>query len=115
MTDALQTGSLVQRPLRPEEAQTFLIENRGKRYDPSVVDAFARLIAETQKGGPVELPLRTMHLKPGMVLTRELTHRDGYLLLAKGSTLTADIINQLIRLEQTEQHNLTLYIRQEEK
>ena len=113
--DALQIGSLVQRPLRPEEAQTFLIDNRGKRYDPSVVDAFARLIAETQKSGPVELPLRTMHLKPGMVLTRELAHRDGYLLLAKGSTLTADIITQLIRLEQTEQHNLTLYIRQEEK
>jgi len=113
--DALQIGSLVQRPLRPEEAQTFLIENRGKRYDPSVVDAFARLIAETQKSGPVELPLRTMHLKPGMVLARELAHRDGYLLLAKGSTLTTDIINQLVRLEQTEQHNLTLYIRQEEK
>jgi diguanylate cyclase (GGDEF)-like protein/PAS domain S-box-containing protein len=59
--------------------------------------------------------LRTMHLKPGMVLTRELAHRDGYLLLAKGSVLTADIINQLVRLEQTEQHNLTVYIRSEEK
>ena len=73
------------------------------------------LIAETRKSRPVELPLRTMHLKPGMMLTRELAHRDGYLLLAKGSVLTADIISQLIRLEQTEQHNLTLYIRSEEK
>jgi hypothetical protein len=80
-----------------------------------VVDAFVKLIAETRKSGPVELPLRTMHLKPGMVLTRELAHRDGYLLLAKGSVLTADIINQLVRLEQTEQHNLTVYIRSEEK
>jgi len=113
--DSLQIGTLVQRPLRPEEAITFLIDNRGKRYDPAVVDAFVKLIAETRKSGPVELPLRTMHLKPGMVLTRELAHRDGYLLLAKGSVLTADIINQLVRLEQTEQHNLTVYIRSEEK
>lgn len=113
--DALQIGTLVQRPLRPEEALAFLIDNRGKRYDPTAVEAFVRLIGETQKSGPVELPLRTMHLKPGMVLTRELAHRDGYLLLAKGSVLTADIINQLVRLEQAEQHNLTLYTRSEEK
>ena len=81
-----------------------------------MVDAFVRLIAETQKkGSPVETPLRTMHLKPGMVLARELAHRDGYLLLAKGAILNAEIIGQLIRLEQAEQHNLTLYIRQEAK
>jgi response regulator RpfG family c-di-GMP phosphodiesterase len=113
--DALQIGTLVQRPLRPEEALSFLIDNRGKRYDPVAVDALVRLISETQKSVPVEMPLRTMHLKPGMVVSRELTHRDGYLLLAKGGILTADIINQLIKLEQAEQQNLTLYIRQEEK
>ena len=113
--DSLQIGTLVQRPLRPEEALSFLIDNRGKRYDPVAVDALVRLISETQKSAPVELPLRTMHLKPGMVVSRELTHRDGYLLLAKGGVLTADIISQLIKLEQAEQQNLTLYIRQEEK
>lgn len=113
--DSLQIGTLVQRPLRPEEAQDYLIDNRGKRYDPKVVDTFIKLLAETPKGGPSELPLRSMHLKPGMVLSRDLAHRDGYLLLAKGSVLTADIIGQLVKLEQSENQNLTLYIRQEAK
>jgi response regulator RpfG family c-di-GMP phosphodiesterase len=115
--DALQIGTLVQRPLRPEEALVFLADNRAKRYDPTVVDAFIKLISETNKGGngPIELPMRTMHLKPGMALSRDLQHRDGYLLLAKGAALTADIIGQLVRLEQSEQQTLTLYIRQEEK
>lgn len=113
--DSLQVGTLVQRPLRPDEAISFLVDNRGKRYDPAVVDAFVTLIAETQKTGPVELPMRTMHLKPGMVLNRELMHHDGYLLLAKGGVLTADIIGQLVKLEQSEKNTLTLYIRQEEK
>ena len=54
-----------------------------------------------------------MHLKPGMETTRDLMHRDGYLLLAKGNVLTRPIIEQLLRLEQIEQHPLTLYIRQE--
>jgi response regulator RpfG family c-di-GMP phosphodiesterase len=113
--DSLQIGTLVQRPLKPAEAMTFLIENRGKRYDPVAVDAFAKLISETQKTGISEAPLRTMHLKPGMVLTRDQVHRDGYMLLARGSVLTSEIIGQLIKMEHAEQHTLTLYIRQEEK
>lgn len=113
--DALQMGTLVQRPLRPEEALTYLNDNRGKRYDPAAVDAFIKQISETQKSAPTELQLRTMHLKPGMTVSRDLTHRDGYLLLARGSVLTADIIAQLIRLEQAEKCNLTLHIRQEGK
>lgn len=113
--DALQIGTLVQRPLRAEEALAFLVDNRGKRYDPTTVDAFVKLISETKKTVPTELPLRSMHLKPGMVLSRDLLHRDGYLLLAKGSALTADVIGQLVKLEQSEQHMLTLYIRQEAK
>jgi response regulator RpfG family c-di-GMP phosphodiesterase len=113
--DALQIGTLAQRPLRPEEALEFLIDNRGKRYDPVVLDTAVKLIAETQKGGPTELPFRPLQLKAGMVLSRDLSHSDGYLLLAKGCLLTADIIGQLVKLEQGEQRNLTLYIRQEEK
>ena len=113
--DSLQIGTLVQRPLRPEEALAFIADNRGKRYDPATVDAFLKLISETRKTVPTEVPLRTMHLKPGMVVSRDLPHRDGYLLLAKGSVLTGDIIGQLVKLEQSEQQTLTLYIRQEAK
>lgn len=113
--DSLKLGTLVQRPLRNEEAMDFLTDNRGKRYDPAVVDAFVKLIAETQQEPPREVSLRTMHLKPGMVLSRDLLHPDGYLLLAAASKLTADVIGQLVRLEQSEQRHLTPYILQEAK
>lgn len=112
--DALQIGTLVQRPLKAAEALTFLIDNRGKRYDPMVVDAFAAYLAESRKSKVSELPVRPLHLKPGMVLSRELNHHDGFLLLAQGSSLTPDIITQLIKLESTDQRPYTLYIRQEE-
>lgn len=111
--DALQAGTLVQRPLRADEALTFLIDNRGKRYDPQVVDCFAQLLAESGKKTATELPVRALHLQPGMVLSRELNHSDGYLLLARGSALTKEIIAQLVKLESTEQQPYTLYIRQE--
>lgn len=113
--DALQIGTLVQRPLKADEALTFLVDNRGKRYDPTVVDAFVQLQRETHKTPPVEIPLRTMHLKPGMILARDLNHRDGYMLLARGSILNAEIIGQLVRMESVEQQAVTLFIRQEGK
>jgi response regulator RpfG family c-di-GMP phosphodiesterase len=112
--DALQIGTLVQRPLRADEALTFLIDNRGKRYDPQVVDCFAQLLAETSKKAVTELPVRVMQLRPGMALSRDLNHRDGYLLLARSSLLTKEIISQLVKLESTEQQTYTLYIKQEE-
>jgi response regulator RpfG family c-di-GMP phosphodiesterase len=113
--DALQIGTLAQRPLKASEALDFIIDNRGKRYDPAVVDALAQHIAETGKVVVTEQPLRPMHLKPGMQLSRDLVHHDGYLLLARGSQITADIITQLTRMENAEQQHLTVYIRQEEK
>lgn len=113
--DALQAGTLVQRALRQEEALNYLVDNRGRRYDPVAVDAFIKMIGETQKGGPIELTLRTMHLKPGMTLSRDLMHQDGYMLLARGSILTPEIIAQLVKLDETEQRKLVVHIRQEEK
>jgi len=112
--DALQAGTLVQRPLKADEALTFLTDNRGKRYDPQVVDAFTALLAERRTPSVSEVLLRPMHLKAGMVLARDLNHRDGYLLLAKGSTLTNEIITQLVKLEATEKQPYTLTLRQEE-
>ena len=111
--DALQLGTLAQRPLNATEAATFLIENRGKRYDPAITDTFITLLAEKKKETLKELPLQVGQLKPGMVLSRDLNHRDGYLLLAHGHAVNPGIISELKQLEDTEHMHLTLYIRQE--
>jgi hypothetical protein len=112
--DALQIGTLVQRPLNPSVAIDYLLENKGKRYDPSVVDAFVLMLAETQKSVIPDVPLRTMHLKPGMVLTRDLLHHDGYILLAHGNMLNAEIIAQLVRMEETDGEHITVFVQRDE-
>jgi len=68
--------------------------------------------AEALKDEVVELTMRPATSKPGMILNRDLMHREGYLLLGKGQVLTASVIEQLMRLESGENQNLTLYIRQ---
>ncbi|CAG0967469.1 partial Cyclic di-GMP phosphodiesterase response regulator RpfG, partial [Rhodocyclaceae bacterium] len=111
--DALQLGTLVAKTLAPAEALRFLVDNRGKRYDPSVVDAFGSVLAEANPDEFIEVPLRPASLHPGMRLTRDLLHRDGYLLLAKDHVLTAVEIAQLTRIEVAEELPITLYVARE--
>jgi response regulator RpfG family c-di-GMP phosphodiesterase len=113
--DALQMGTLVSRPLKPAEALSFLVENRARRYDPTVVDAFAALMAESLKDTIAELPMRPSQLKAGMVLARDLLHHDGYLLLARDHAMDDKIIDQLLDIERTDTRPLTLYVRQEQR
>jgi response regulator RpfG family c-di-GMP phosphodiesterase len=111
--DALQMGTLVSRPLKPAEARSFILENRGKRYDPHVVDVFMTQVADQIPEEIKELPMRPGTLRPGMALTRDLLHPDGYLLLAKGQAVDQTVIDQLLKIEASEGHRLTLYIQPE--
>lgn len=110
--DALQLGSLTAHRFNRIEALHYLVENRGKRYDPSIVDAFSAVLAEAEPSEFIEMPLRPVSLHPGQRLARDLLHREGYLLLAKDHVLSAAEIDQLIRLETSEGYPLTLYISQ---
>jgi len=112
--DALQMGTLVTRPMKPPEALAFLVENRARRYDPTMVDAFAALMAESLKSTVTELPIRPAQLKPGMVLARDVVHQDGYLLLARDHPVDARIIQQLMDIERSETRPIILYVRQEQ-
>jgi response regulator RpfG family c-di-GMP phosphodiesterase len=112
--DALQLGTLTQRALSAEEAKTFLIENRGRRYDPAVIDAFAQIQLESSKQSSPEIPMRPAQLQPGMMLARDLNHQDGYLLLARDHTLDATVIKELRRLEDADGKPLVLYIVRQE-
>jgi response regulator RpfG family c-di-GMP phosphodiesterase len=110
--DALQHGTLVARRLTAADALRFLVANRSKRYDPSVVDEFSRLLAESRPEEFPELPLRPGSLAPGMQITRDLIHRGGYLLLASGHVLSQSEIEQLKRLETSEQEPVVVYVGQ---
>lgn len=113
--DALQLGTLVNRPISAADARRFLADNAAKRYDPEVVRVFlegyaggdASRIAEDED---ITLPYRPADLKPGMVLAHDLLHRDGYLLLAHGFVLDERMIDQLTRLERTEGHVLIVHV-----
>jgi response regulator RpfG family c-di-GMP phosphodiesterase len=108
--DGLTSGMMLQHPMKPKDALAYLIENRGKRYDPRVIDCYVELLTEQLKNIIDELPVRVGSLRPGMVLSRDLMHRDGYMLLAKAYVVDASVIAQLVKLEATEHQQLIAYV-----
>ncbi len=109
--DALQIGVLTLHAHSALEAQQFLLKERGRRYDPQVIDAFFAMLSEEAAKHPKELALRPADLRPGMVLSRDLMHGDGYTLLPRGRVLNAESIAQLRHMEMEEKTHLTLHIR----
>ena len=108
--DALQLGLMVARKMKPFEALRYIVDNRGTHYDPSVVDAFSAALAEASPKDFNEIPMRPSSLQPGLRLTRDLFHHEGYLLLARDHVLTAAEITQLVRLEFAEKWPIILYV-----
>jgi response regulator RpfG family c-di-GMP phosphodiesterase len=101
--DALQIGSLTTQCCSPMQAKKYLIENKGKKYDGRVVDAFLDFIdwLEQQKFGENTMSVVTADLKPGMVLAKDLLTESGILLLSKDYLIDEKLIARLRTQEET--------------
>lgn len=114
--DNLQIGTFAQRRLRPDEAAAMVIQGRGKRYDPSVVNVFEDITSGRAGRETVqEEPVSTASLRPGMVIARDLVTRDGFLLLSADHVLNERLIQQLVDFEVSSRTPLTVYVRMERK
>lgn len=111
--DTALMGTAFVKPMKPAEAGLLIQDSKGKRYDPTVVDAF---ISELNKVRPVgseavaELVLRLDRIRPGMVLSRDLMSSTGEMLLSKEYVLNERIIEQIRGIERMDGHPLTIYV-----
>jgi len=109
--DGLQIGTLAEKRMSQEEAKTMLVQARGKRYDPQIVDAFIELLGGQAKEVVLERPVSHADLKVGMVLSRDLVSRDGVLLLSADHLLDLTLIKQIQEYARRENHAIPVYIR----
>ncbi len=94
--DDLQIGHLSSTPLSAADARSMIARGRGTQFHPEVVDVFLQMLL---KAAPVaDAPprmLRTVQLRPGMALARDLLSSEGAVLLAADHVLTAELIKRL--------------------
>jgi response regulator RpfG family c-di-GMP phosphodiesterase len=112
--DNLQIGTFSQRRLRPDEALALTLQGAGKRYDPSVVNAFEEILSGRAARETIpEEGLPPARLRAGMVTSRDLVTKDGFLLLSADHVLTERLIQQLVDFEMAARTPITVYVRME--
>lgn len=76
-----------------EIALSKLEEARGK-YDPQILELFARALSEARARKPISISVST--LEPGMSIAEDITTADNTLLMCKGQVVTPSVINRLL-------------------
>jgi len=113
--DGLQIGILSPRRMGTDDAKKMIVDSRGKRYDPQVIDAFLDLTGSVEPECGPEIAVPVDKLEPGMVLARDLVGRDGTLLLAADYLLEAKLIRQIRDYAASEGIALVLQIRNDRR
>lgn len=110
--ELLQMGMLHPKRFNHAEAITYLIANRGKRYDPMVVDEFIKLLnaVPSQQDETVQ-KLHIPLLRAGMNVARDLYAQDGILLLMRGRVLDEKLIEMLRSYEKTMGDSLIVHVK----
>jgi response regulator RpfG family c-di-GMP phosphodiesterase len=111
--EGLQRGRVTNMCLTAAQAHAFIVGDRGKRYDPAVVDAFVETAgpASTQAVPVAEKHMTSPQLRSGMVLARDLLTRDGFLLLSRDHVLDSSLIEKIRGYEQIDANPIEVRVR----
>lgn len=113
--DGLQMGTLSEKKFSANDAKGVIIQARGKRYCPQVVDALVALLGQPREEHGRESEVPAEKLEAGMVLARDLLNRDGTLLLAADYLLDANLVREIQHYALREGLRLVLHIRNDKK
>jgi len=108
--DDLRNGALTTSPMTTRESHRYLVEGRGHRYDPQVIDRLEPLLSFDEHDKIDEIRVSAGHLQDGMVLTRDVMHPDGFLLLSKNTVVVRRLIDQLATVERDAGSNMDIYV-----
>jgi response regulator RpfG family c-di-GMP phosphodiesterase len=109
---AVQLGLLMPSHLSQADAIAFIQKWKGKRYDPSVVEAFMSVIAVKHDPAIIseELALKSKQLVSGMIVSRDLLEKNGRMLIAKDQVLNRQLIEQVMSFERMCGDFLTIHV-----
>lgn len=111
--ESLVDGSLMHRRFSINETKDYITRQRGKRYDPNLVDLlYPRLPENAQQNKKDESYFTTpKQLKTGMIVDQDFILENGLVLFAKGQALSDKMISKIQELEQSMDARFRVYIK----
>jgi putative two-component system response regulator len=111
--ESLRAGTLTSRPLSAKQACQVLLQERGTRYDPAVVDALEPILVAESQFEIDELRVAAKNLVEGMQLSRDVLHPNGFVLLSRGGEVTRRLIGQLLLVQQQTGATLEIFVQRQ--
>ncbi|EPJ49512.1 MAG: hypothetical protein OFPII_00350 [Osedax symbiont Rs1] len=110
----LVAGRYSDRALSTVEALAYLDNYATEKYNDEIVNSLIKILpALSKKGqGMHDLLVRSIDLKIGMQLTRDLISEEGILLLGEGLTIDRATISRLQEMEMNLQEQFQIFIKQ---
>lgn len=111
--DSLQMGMLSNKKFTADEARLAILDQRGVRYDPKIVDLFVDYLSKRDKvreQDPDEFTTKSTRLRAGMKLSRDLVAQNGILLLSSGHLLDDVLISKIRGFEKMMDCELLIYV-----
>lgn len=108
--DSLMHGTLTSQPMSSKQSSQYLMDHRGSRYDPRVLDKLAPILALEGQFEVDEMPVNAHNIQEGIQLTRDVMHPDGFLLLSKNTVMTRSLIDQLVEVEKQAGIELKVFV-----
>ena len=112
-----QFGLLSSQRLSMTDTLEYIKRNRGIRYDPKLVDVLfeilgvtATTIVDVKEKRVKEIKLNTLKLIEGMILSRDLTMKNGVVLLAKGQKIDNSLILRIRKMENSVNEHMDVYV-----
>ncbi len=109
----LVAGRYSDRALSTVEALAYLDNYATEKYNDNIVNLLKKILpALSKKGkGMHDLLVRSIDLKIGMQLTRDLICEDGILLLGEGLNIDKETISRLREMEMNLQEQFQIFIK----
>jgi response regulator RpfG family c-di-GMP phosphodiesterase len=114
--DLQHTHNFLGDTLEPAEAQQYLLNMAGQRYDRELVDVFITVLERVDgRFAPKQVRLPIAEAQAGMVLSGPLVSPAGVVLLSSGTQLTDHHVRKLQELMvQFEGHDIAIHVHNEE-
>ncbi|PRQ64358.1 HD domain-containing phosphohydrolase [Vibrio sp. V01_P9A10T6] len=99
------------RRMHTKSAQSYIKEQAGTLYDPTVVDAFLMVVTSLKHlEDGLELCIGLSEVKPGMKIKRDLYLPNGNLMLTAGNQINSALLAKLKELEEQTNMPIAVYI-----
>lgn len=108
--ESIKSGTFAQDQVSSKQTRDFLWHNRGKRYDPGIVEEFIKLLGDELNAKDDFVTIMSNGLEEDMVLAKDIFGKEDILLLAKGQILTEALISRIQRYELSIDEDIIIYI-----